>query len=337
MPEEVMDHIRPRAVHAIRKKGYSPERVADILGFSRSAVYEWLNRYDRGGYEALESRTAPGAEPNLTPEREGWLKESMLTSTPPAHGYETVLWTRDLLAELVAKRFGVVVRGVTVSLPLKKLNLPYPKPAYRDRQRDEHAIERFLTDPCPRLPRLAQQLGADIGLEDEAGVALATQAGRTWGLRGHPPLVPVTMQRGGYNVLSVVLPQGTLRYSVTDDKGDSEAFIAFRVPLIRGRERPLILNMDQASLHHAKKVRDFVRAHRRQRRVFFLPKRAPELNPDAQVWNEIKNHDLGKRPLKTKRELRTRLYSKLRSLQRKAQRIQAFFRLPDTRYAAENV
>jgi transposase len=95
--------------------------------------------------------------------------------------------------------------------------------------------------------------------------------------------------------------------------------------------------MDQASLHHAKKVRDFVRAHRRQRRVFFLPKRAPELNPDAQVWNEIKNHDLGKRPLKTKRELRTRLYSKLRSLQRKAQRIQAFFRLPDTRYAAENV
>jgi transposase len=332
-----MDHIRQRAVHAIRKKGYSPELVADIMGFSRSSVYEWLNRYDRGGYEALASRTAPGAAPKLTPEMEAWLKETVLTSTPQAHGYETVLWTRDLLAELLAKRFGVVVSGVSVSLHLKKLNLTYQKPSYRDRQRDEHAIERFLTDTFPRIQRLAQKLGADIGFEDEAGVALATHAGRTWGLRGHPPTVSVTMQRGGFNVLSVVLPQGTLRYSVTDDTMDSEAFIAFLEQLIRGRERPLIVIMDHASFHHSKQVRDFVRAHRRQLRVFFLPKRAPELNPDEQVWNELKNHEVGKRPIKNKRDLRTRLYSKLRSLQRKAQRIQAFFRLPDTRYAAENV
>jgi transposase len=268
---------------------------------------------------------------------EAWLKETVLTSIPQAHGYDTVLWTRELLAELLAKRFGVVVSGVTVSLHLKKLGLSYQKPCYRDRQRDERAIERFLTQTFPRIQRLAKKLGADIGFEDEAGVALATHAGRTWGRRGHPPIVPVTLQRGGYNVLSVVLPQGRLRYSVTDAKVDSEAFIAFLAQLIRGRERPLIVLMDHASFHHSKEVREFVRTHRGQLRVFFLPKRAPELNPDEQVWNEIKHHELGKRPLQNKRDLRTRLYSKLRSLQRKAQRIQAFFRLPDTRYAAENV
>ena len=36
--------------------------------------------------------------------------------------------------------------------------------------------------------------------------------------------------------------------------------------------------------------RDYVRAHRSQLRVFFLPKRAPEYNPDEQVWNEVKNN-----------------------------------------------
>lgn len=337
IPDEVMEPIRQRAVHAIGEKGYSPELVADVLGFSRSAVYEWLSRYDQGGDAALETRTAPGAEPKITPEMEGWLKEIVLTSTPQAHGYGTVLWTRDLLSELLAKRFGVVVSGVTVSLHLKKLDLTYQKPGYRDRHRDEHESERFLTHTFPRLQRLAKKLGADIGFADEAGVARATHAGRTWGLSGHPPSVPVTVQRGGYNVLSVVLPQGTMRYSVTDDKVDSAAFIAFLEQLIRGRERPLILIMDHASFHQSKPVRDFVRRHRRQLRIFFLPKRAPELNPDEQVWNEIKNNQIGKQPLKNKRDLRTRLYSKLRSLQRKAKRIQAFFRLPDARYAAANV
>lgn len=337
IPDEVMGHIRQRAVHAIRQQGYSPALVADVLGFSRRSVSAWLSRYDQGGYEALETRAAPGAEPNITQEMEGWLKAIVLTSTPQAHGYETVLWTRDILSELLAKRFGVVVSGVTVNLHLKKLNLTYQTPCYRDRQRDEHEIERFLTQTFPRLQRLAKKLGADIGVEDEAGVALATHAGRTWGLSGHPPSVPVTVQRGGYNVLSVVLPQGTMRYAVTDDKVDSAAFIAFLEPLIRARERPLILMMDHAWFHQSTSVRDFVRRHRRQRRVFFLPKRAPEVNPDEQVCNEIKNNQIGKQPLKNTRDLRTRLYSKLRSLQRKAKRIQAFFRLPDARYAAANV
>ena len=61
IPDDVMEHLRRRAVHAIREKGHSPELVAEVFGFSRSSVYEWLVRYDQGGYEALASRPAPGA------------------------------------------------------------------------------------------------------------------------------------------------------------------------------------------------------------------------------------------------------------------------------------
>jgi len=44
IPDEVMEPFRRRAVHAIREKGHSPEIVAQIFGFSRSSVYEWLER-----------------------------------------------------------------------------------------------------------------------------------------------------------------------------------------------------------------------------------------------------------------------------------------------------
>jgi hypothetical protein len=31
-----------------------------------------------------------------------------------------------------------------------------------------------------------------------------------------------------------------------------------------------------------------------------LPRRAPQMNPDEQVWNEIKNHRIGKQPVENK-------------------------------------
>ena len=57
----------------------------------------------------------------------------------------------------------------------------------------------------------------------------------------------------------------------------------------------------------------------------------------TQVWNEIKNNQLGKQPIKNKQDLKKRLYSALRSLQRQSERIRSFFQLPDTLYALMNV
>ena len=99
--------------------------VAKVLNFNRSCIYEWLKRYDRGGYEALESRRPPGAKPAITREMEGWLEETVLNSTPVQHGYDTNLWTRNILAQLLKKEFGVSVSGLSVSLHLRKLNLSY--------------------------------------------------------------------------------------------------------------------------------------------------------------------------------------------------------------------
>jgi transposase len=81
-------------------------------------------------------------------------------------------------------------------------------------------------------------------------------------------------------------------------------------------------------------VRQFVLEHRKQIRMFFLPTYSPELNPDEQVWNEIKHRKLEKQPIKSKFNLKKRLYDELEPLQQKVERIKSFFQLPDTRYAA---
>ena len=54
------------------------------------------------------------------------------------------------------------------------------------------------------------------------------------------------------------------------------------------------------------------------------------MNPDEQVWNEIKNHRIGKQPVENKNDLKKRLYSALRSVQKNTGRILSFFQLPAT-------
>jgi transposase len=325
------------AVYAIRVLGFSPELIAKTYNFSRTCVYRWLKQYDEGGYEALESRMPPGAQLLINAEMDDWLKQTILTCTPVKFGYDTNLWTVPIIVELLEQKFGVTVGESTVRLHLKALKLTCQKPEYQDAKRDEQEIEHFLNDKFPKIQRLAKKMGADIGFEDEAGVGVMTRHGRTWGLSGQTPVIKVSMQRGGYNVLSVVTPKGHISYSIKDDTIDGKLYIEFLEELLLDRERPLILLVDHATFHGSKQVRDFVRAHRTRLRVFFLPKRAPEFNPDEQVWNEIKNNRIGKQPIKNKADLKERLISALDSLKQNSNRIISFFSMPDTQYAAGNV
>ena len=225
IPDEVMTYLRPIAVCAVNEKGYSPEDVADFFGVSRSAIYDWLHRFETDGYDGLKTRKAPGAPPMITSDMDEWLKKTIIELTPEDFGYDTKLWTCDILAELLTAYFGIAVVGATVNQHLRKMNLSYQKPQYHPCEQDPKKVDRFLTDTFPRIQRLANKIGAEIGFEDEAGVDLRDHSGRTWGKTGVAPRVDVTGKRGRYNVLSVVTAQGKLRYKVTERRINSRVVI----------------------------------------------------------------------------------------------------------------
>ncbi len=335
IPDEAMFYIRAIAVHAIRALGQSPENVITVLNFNRACIYRWLKLFDEGGYPALESHAPPGAELLMTHDMDDWLKQTVLDKTPLDFGYTTNLWTCKILAEIVKKEFGVTVSESTVRLHLKNMDLSPQKPAYQDYERDEQEVNYFIDVKFPKIQKLAKKLRADIGFQDESGMGVMTRYGTTWGSRGKTPIIKVSMKRGGYNVLSIVTPGGDLRYSIQEGHINGEIFVDFLKQLIQGRDRPLILLVDHATFHSSKLVRDFVRLHRSRLRIFFLPKRAPEINPDEQVWNEIKTHRIGKRPIRDKIDLKKILYSALGSLQKNTKRVLSFFHLPATKYAAQ--
>lgn len=334
IPDEVMSYLRKIAVHAVEENNYSPEDVIKIFGLSRSSMYDWLKRYREHGYDGLDTKKAPGAEPVITEEMDGWLKRTVLELTPEAFGYDTTLWTCDLLAQLLHKRYGVQVIGATVNQHLHRLGLTNQKPNYIAREQDPVAVERFVTEEFQKIQRIAEKVGADIGFEDEAGVDLRERSGKTWGERGVRPDVFVTGKRGRLNILSVVTAQGELEYHVTEKSIKSEEYIEFLKQLIKGRKRPLFLIVDRATFHRSKMTRTFIWRHRHQIRLFYLPTYSPERNPDEHIWEEIKDKQLGRKPIKSKKDLKERLHSALKSLQHRRDRVKSFFLLLETQYAA---
>lgn len=333
IPDEAMSYIRKLAVRAITDGRFRPTLVASVLNISTSAIYEWLDHYKKGGYDALDTRLAPGAEPRITREMDERIKAIVLKENPTAYGYDTQLWTCNIVAEVIEKIFLVKVLPSTVYVHLKKIGLSAQRPEYVARERDSVEIEQFLNDKFPRIQKLANKIDAEIAFEDEAGVDLTEHSGRTWGRIGETPKVIASGQRGRYNTLALVTPRGKLEYEVTGERVNSEIYIEFLEQALADCTKPLILLVDRASFHSSKTVRDFVRARRDRIRIYFLPKYAPDYNPTEQVWEEIKENNVRRQPIYSKFDLKKKLMNALKDLQTNTERVKSFFLLDHTKYA----
>ena len=115
IPDEIMNYLRKIAVHAVEERHCSLEDVIKIFGLSRSCMYDWLNRFKEEGYAGLGTKKAPGVSATVTEEMDLWLKKTVLDSSPDDFGYDTTLWTCDLLAERLSEQYGVHVGGSTVN------------------------------------------------------------------------------------------------------------------------------------------------------------------------------------------------------------------------------
>lgn len=334
IPDEVMTFIRQIAVCAINEKNFNPDDVSDMLGVSRSSIYDWLHRYATDGYEGLETRKAPGTPPLITEKMDEWLSDTVLIKTPESFGYDTPLWTSDILAELLKRHFGVTVGGAAVTRHLKELGLSYQKPCYYAKEQNPANLKNFVEEKFIKIKSFAEKIGAEIWFEDEAGIDLRERSGGTWGASGHPPKVAVTGQRGRYNVLSAVSSQGHLDYWITDRNITAIMFVFFLKKLITDRQRPIFLIIDRASYHKSWLVRKFIWRHRKNIRLFYLPSYSPEINPDEHVWEEIKDKKLGRAAIISKLHLKVKLQESLHVLEQNVDRVKSFFHLPETSYAA---
>jgi transposase len=328
---KALEEIRIRAVKSV-ESGESPEVVIKALGLTRPRIYEWLAKYREGGIDALRRRKAPGKAPKLSGQQLRKVYRLVVGVDPRQLKFEFALWTRGMIRELIKREFKVQLSDVSVGRLLKKLGLSPQRPQRRSYQQDELLVLTWMAEDFPTIKKLARKENAEIFFGDEASVRSDYHSGTTWAPRGKTPVVETTGTRHKVNLISAISPRGAMRFMVTEGSVNSSVFIEFLKRLIVKAERPIFLIVDNHSVHRSKEVRKFVKSTGGKLRLFFQPPYAPELNPDEQVWNYLKNHKIGRQSTKNGWDLYKRVDSVMRSLQKFPEKIKSFFRLPMTKY-----
>src|SRR5207244_1545771 len=331
LPRHTSDMSRSWAVRRV-EAGESPSSVMKSYGLCRTTIYRWLRAVKRGGEKALRARRHPGPQPKLTPAQKLKVRHWINGKDPRQYGFDFGLWTRQIVAALIAQKFGVRLGVTAVGRLLAELDITPQKPLRRAYERDPVAIERWKAIKFPRLRARAKRAGAKIFFLDEAGVRSDQVLGRTWGLRGQTPEVATSGRRQSVSAISAVNARGEFWYEIYTERLNAPRFVELLRHFMRGRKSPVFLVLDGHPAHIANAVAQYVQRLAGRLELHFLPGYAPELNPDEFVWNHLKRQGVSKTPLRRDESLRCRVQTDLTRIQSRPALVRSFSHAPTVAY-----
>jgi transposase len=130
--------------------GWRQHQIATALGVSESAVSQWLAQARRAGPKALKQRPRSGRPPRLSPAQQAQVP-ALLSQGATAFGFRGDRWTRQRVAEVIRRTFGVRYHPAHISRLLDRWGWSRQKPIRRARQRDEAAIQEWRAQRYPAL------------------------------------------------------------------------------------------------------------------------------------------------------------------------------------------
>ena len=161
----------------------------------------------------------------------------------------------------------------------------------------------------------AEEEGAAIYWGDETGLRSDYQAGRSYGLKGKKPVIPVTGQRFSVNMISAITNRGKLKFMIFEENFCVRIFLHFLTRLTKQAKRKVIFIINGHSVHRSKLVQKWREEHRDELEIVYLPGYRPELNPD-ELWNQdLKSNALRRRRPANKLAMTADLRSYARSTQ----------------------
>jgi len=186
----------------------------------------------------------------------------------------------------------------------------------------------------PAIRRQANAKHAQIHWGDEMGMRSDHQAGRSYGLKGHTPVIPGTGQRFGCNMISTVTNRGRLAFMIFKERFTGTVMIDFLRRLIKHNKQKVFLIVDGHPVHRSRQVKRWVHRHRKRIRMFFLPGYSPQLNPDELLNQDVKTNAVGRNRPQNQPEMMQQVRSHLRSTQRRPRVVKNYFKHKDVQYAA---
>jgi transposase len=263
---------------------YPVPQIAAIFDCDEATVRTWLGRFEAEGVDGLRDRPRSG-RPRTA---DAGAREEIghaLDQAPSACGYLAGYWTVAMLAAHLATRHGVCLSRTTVRRVLRGLDARWRRPRHELRHDPDarakmaHLAARILAAPA-----------AAVLAMDECDVHLLPVLRAMWMRRGRQARIPTpggNRKRAVFGALD--LESGVWHYAVTPRKRAIE-FVAFLDQVAAAYpDRPVLLALDNASIHTATAVTAWLADHPAVEVLHLPAYSGHEQNPVEKVWWRLKD------------------------------------------------
>ena len=326
---ESLNLWRLLAVRAVVDFEMSQADAAAQYGVSNNTMSQWVSLYREQGEAGLavqpQGRTE-GSGRALSDEQGQEIRQLVVDSMPCDHDIASATWTRQAVAELIVKRMGVDMTLQGVGQYLRRWGLTPQKPARQAREQDPEEVREFVEHTLPEVQEQAEQEDAQLHFIDEVGVKAQDQIGTSYAPEGDTPVLEVPKTHIEQDVISSVTCDGELFYWPFPGTMTAEKFIAFLEHLVAQATTKIIVFADHHPAHEAKAVEDWLEGRESEIELHWLPRYAPEYNPDEFLNNDLKQ-ELTNEPMPERTaELRDTIDKILGRIASMSDRIRGYFK-----------
>ncbi|MFZ5746953.1 MAG: IS630 family transposase [Pseudomonadota bacterium] len=275
--------------------GASRTEAARIGGVTLQIVRDWVLKFNASGPDGLIDRKAPGQPSLLNATHRAALVEAIERGPiPAAHG--VVRWRIIDLAQMLWDDFSLSVSRPTLSRELRALGYRKLSARPKHHAQDPDAIEAFQKGFAAELDKVRASLPRgtpiEIWFQDEARIGQKNKITRRWEKRGTRPSAPHDQRTKSAYIFGAICPQEgkaaglVLPFCNTDTMNLHLAEIALHV----APGAHAVLLMDQAGWHLTPKLEVPANIS-----IVAIPSKSPELNPQENVWQFMRDNWLSNR------------------------------------------
>lgn len=268
----------------LSSRGYAVAEIARIFECDEATIREWIRRYESEGLPGLRDRPRGGRPPRADAVARERLRRTVREG-PQGVGYSGGTWSVLLLQIHLVAVEGLSLSCATVRRLLLRLDFRWRRPKLvlpKDpaaAAKMQHILERVLSAPADAV----------LLCLDECDLHLLPVLRAMWMPRGEQARIPTPGKNRKRGVFGALSPEtGRWHYRVAETKTALE-FLAFLEELVRVYPtQPLLLVLDNASIHTAKLVHLWLQAHSHVELLFLPSYAGHQENPVEKVWWRLK-------------------------------------------------
>jgi len=285
-------------------RGYPIKEVAHIVDCCEKTVYTTLNQYETGGINALHAKPKPGSPKRLAEEQEKELYNTIKTMMPNQVGFSPFAnWTSSLAAQWIEATFNVKYSSRGVRNIFERIGLSYTRPTYTLKKADPEKQKAFIEGFEKVKKKLIFDDIQHILFQDESMIRDYQAIMKNWFPVGEQRIIPTYGKHCGVKLVGTLDYETGAVYVEEHEKYDAEVFKSFLQNVLkRYQTGKIVMVLDNAKIHHAILLNDFLAANPRLQ-LMFLPPYSPKLNVIEGLWGWLKDSVVNNVFLKNRQEI----------------------------------